>query len=163
MVTFERVRCFAFLTPARNQRDYWELLSHGELPGLQMIQIEQDLPDNCFAACVASILELPINKVPNFVGLHGHRWFRELIEWLRPLGLGVIFVSHSSCNEAPAGYSILSVTSLRGDFNHAVVALDGSVVWDPSPSREMGFGDKQYWVVFTLLDASVLQRFIGHQ
>lgn len=45
---------------------------------------------NCFAACVATILELNIESVPNFCALYPEAdgtWYREFINWLAPRGL----------------------------------------------------------------------------
>jgi hypothetical protein len=44
---------------------------------------------NCLAACVASLLEIPLEDVPNFcaLGSGDGRWFKNLNDWLRPFGL----------------------------------------------------------------------------
>lgn len=43
---------------------------------------------NCFTACVASILELPIDAVPNFCVDYGEgEWWIELEKWLAPRAL----------------------------------------------------------------------------
>lgn len=48
---------------------------------------------NCFAACVASILEIPLEEVPNFCGLHPEpdgTWYREFLRWLSERGLAAM-------------------------------------------------------------------------
>lgn len=42
---------------------------------------------NCFAACLASLLEIPIDGIPNFHAMHGSGWVLPCCEWLRPMGL----------------------------------------------------------------------------
>jgi hypothetical protein len=43
---------------------------------------------NCFAACVASILELNLDSVPNFCADNADtEWYMQFIKWLAPRGL----------------------------------------------------------------------------
>src|SRR5262245_45006179 len=84
---------------------------------------------NCFAACVASVIELPIEKVPNFV-LEGDRWFDAAAEWLDERGYTLLWVKRDAVacgylDPRPlinAGhYLIVSGTSPRGEFLHCVI------------------------------------------
>ena len=91
---------------------------------------------NCFAACVASILEVGIDDVPNYVdGLWFHRWQN----WLaRQHGL-VLFSQESNLLRPPppGRHVIVGVESPRfAGKMHAVVGLDGAIVWDPHPDPE---------------------------
>lgn len=122
-----------------------------------MKEVEQVGSDDCFAACVASIFELPLSDIPNFVGDRGPQWFSGLLAWLEPRGYSALFVDFSEECHRPRGYSILSAWSVRGPFNHAVVALNGKVVWDPSPLRHQGIGGWRYWTVITALDPSMMR------
>jgi hypothetical protein len=88
---------------------------------------------NCFSACVASILELPLSEVPYFMGwtkAEGSLWFARFVEWLRPRGLYPM--CFNGCAWVPDGFHILSGRSPRGDFDHSVVAFGGVVPLDPS-------------------------------
>ena len=106
---------------------------------------------NCFSACVASLLELPLSEVPYFMGdapiEEPYDWFQGFLEWLRPLGWWAMCLNLD--NEwRPDGLCILSGKSPRGDFSHSVVArgrggthfeIKGHplvVEHDPHPSRE---------------------------
>lgn len=100
---------------------------------------------NCFAACVASLLELPLDEVPNFCAIASN-WFAEFNLWLRERGLYALALDLS--NEwRPEGLHILSGPSPRGaggeDELHSVVANGRDVVHDPHPSRAglTGFKD----------------------
>lgn len=47
---------------------------------------------NCFQACLASILELKLDEVPNFCVKYGDdTWWPELIRWLTKLELGALY------------------------------------------------------------------------
>lgn len=98
---------------------------------------------NCMAACVASVLELPLDAIPD---LRGDHQYAILSSWLMTLDLGIF-----SLGFAPAlpladftsrhtfwgtGFAIAGGKSPRGDFGHAVVMrYDGKIVHDPHPSR----------------------------
>jgi len=48
---------------------------------------------NCFQAALASLLELPLKRVPDFCNIYpleGREWYDRYIEWLRRRGLSVI-------------------------------------------------------------------------
>ncbi len=61
---------------------------------------------NCYAACVASILETSLEDLPPYVAVRRPNW-------------------------EPPGYSIASVRVRDGSI-HAVVCLDGQIVHDPA-------------------------------
>jgi hypothetical protein len=102
---------------------------------------------NCFATCVAMLLDLDVDDVPNFVHA-GDFWWSDFTDWLNDRGFSAIVVcmrtkgawsgsmacwSHALC--------IVSGPSPRGDFDHAIVGrmtgAEGAelyeVVHDPHP------------------------------
>lgn len=115
-----------------------------------MIRVDQtvfEVPGgNCFSACVASLLELPIEQVPYFMGDEPFDteprddWFPTLLDWLEPRGWWAVPVPLNN-DWRPSGLCILSGKSPRGDFDHSVVAMGRGcgepleVVHDPHPSR----------------------------
>lgn len=109
---------------------------------------------NCFAACVASILEVPIDSLPNHFsdGEAPDRWLDLWVDFLRPYGLGIIYADEMFSRQ-PQGYAIAEMAVQDHPWNHAVVCLDGAVIHDP-----LGAGYKfervVRWYVFTALDAS---------
>lgn len=99
-------------------------------------------PDgNCLSACLASLLELPLDEVPHFTG---EGWRHRLDEWLAARGQWVLAFAPpepSSLDDAAAwldaavrGYAIVSGRSPRG-LLHATVWRGGELVHDPHPSR----------------------------
>lgn len=98
---------------------------------------------NCFSACVASLLEIPIDEVPYFMGDHleddGGAWFERFNAWLRERGWWSVCFKLDS-DWRPAGYHILSGKSPRAGERryalHSVVALGGDIVHDPHPDRD---------------------------
>jgi hypothetical protein len=118
---------------------------------------------NCFAACLASILEMVVSVVPNFPLLHGDmEWIYRCNQWLWPKGLGLLAVapppehidSFLTMMAESGAYFIVSGESGLG-CEHAVIYKDGKLVHDPMPG---GDGIKEvrcYFVLFALNPASV--------
>lgn len=116
---------------------------------------ERGILGNCYQACLASVLGIPLDTVPHFVALHGPEqlgagpiWWAEARRWIRrehdrDLAMFDITPEHPTPCSMYAGepadwqaFGIGSVPSPRGPFEHAVVVnLDGDVVHDPHPSR----------------------------
>ena len=122
-----------------------------------MIPIEQTIltpPDgNCFAACVASILEVPLAEVPS---VPEPAWWPALEAWLAPRGLAVLhFAVRPEDIYRPPGYAILHADAPRDpEVKHAVVVRDGEIVWNPHPMRHLGVGAHRGFTVFVALDPS---------
>lgn len=89
---------------------------------------------NCFSACVAMILELPISEVPFFM-VPGE-WWDRFSDWSNARGFRPLFYQDPAT--PPPGYSIAGGTHVRGHFLkglHACLAFDGRIVFDPNPLR----------------------------
>ncbi len=89
-------------------------------------------PDgNCFQASVASILEIPIESVPD--PGHDDLWFDRFRRWcisthaLEPFMLDV---NHSV---TPSGFHLIGGASRTGGLYHCVVGFAGEMVHDPHP------------------------------
>lgn len=92
---------------------------------------------NCFQACVASILEIPLEGSFNHGLLSDEEWFDKFNEWLVQYGLASVFIECSP--EKP-----LNSTALRGIhiaemetegslLKHAVVINGDKIIHDPMP------------------------------
>lgn len=113
---------------------------------------------NCLAACIASILEVPLNEVPE---CDGGAIGAVLMKWLAARNLFLVRVPIQSRREDGSawafffGYSILIAKSPR-EGSHAVVVKDGKIAHDPHPDREQGVADWESYFLFATLDASKL-------
>lgn len=107
---------------------------------------------NCFATCVACLLELDPAIVPNFVAKRGD-WWAGLQDWLVERGYFAIEVDYKADQPAtfwPLPGDVLCIVngkSPRGDHTHSVICkteiVDGAIrnsrfVWvhDPHPSND---------------------------
>lgn len=106
--------------------------------------------DNCFSACVASVLELQIEDVPDFMyrdGKLNDAWFDEFIEWLRPQGLSaMIVVCHEADFPLKDAYYLIGGKAKRG-IMHSVVGFNSEIVHDPFPLGS-GFSEVVDYIVF---------------
>jgi len=87
---------------------------------------------NCVSACIASILEAPIEEVPFFFGPPDVGWLRAHT-WLWRRGLHLLQVD-TRADWIVCGYMVLEGPSPRG-LGHAVVGYAGVMTHDPHPSR----------------------------
>lgn len=117
---------------------------------------QTDEGGDCFAACLASILELPIDGFPNFLdsrpygnGGWFHRWQLWLYEHYRA---ELIWWESRETMPDPAGLAwwIASVRCGSGLF-HAVVFYADEFRWDPAPAES-----KRVWTLDDVVDAVAL-------
>lgn len=109
---------------------------------------------NCFAACIASLLELPIHEVPNVEVLFDDTpfWYEVTEVFLASKGLTLVSDDRFKCfhpdlckqseewisvtsRELKDLYYLVSGTSIRG-FQHMTIWQNGKLAWDPYPTRE---------------------------
>ncbi len=109
---------------------------------------------NCVAACVASILELPLDEVPNFI--EADEFWDDLNGWLAKRGLYIIVVPADG--RVPRGYHIIDGRSKSGPWNHVVVGYEGKMVHDPNPKRRGIKGAPEAYWVFVTTDPAEAQR-----
>jgi hypothetical protein len=114
-----------------------------------MIRVDQTTfgkpAGNCFAACVASLLELRLEDVPFFMDAGpGGEWFDAFNAWLKTRGLYSLQFLVSNPNTPgqewfPAGLHLMGGASPRHPVDsgilHCVVADNGEIIHDPNPAR----------------------------
>lgn len=112
---------------------------------------------NCLAACVASLLEMPITEVPNvevFYHIDEPFYWEVLWRWLGSYGyqLGIddrfrCFHGDDTKSEFKEvlkdEYYLVSGKSSRG-FQHICIYKNGQLVHDPHPSKE-GLMTEEYF------------------
>lgn len=125
---------------------------------------------DCMAASIASVLELPLSSVPNFVAIgrtqHPDQpnpltdsqsdWWYYLRDWLAPRGF-MFFEFPADAHPAilsALGYHLIAGDSPRGDWKHVVVGYRGNVVHDPHPDRT-GLRKIDFYGVFVALNPEV--------
>lgn len=92
-----------------------------------------DKNGNCFAACVASVMECELEDVPEITSHEPDEWFEPIRAWLAGKGLDSLNLSVAGSSWRPMGYAVAGVPSPRGAFMHAVVTYGNKIVHDPHP------------------------------
>lgn len=93
---------------------------------------------NCLQAVVASLLDLPLDKVPHF--LESPDWWVALVTFMRTQGLNIYRLPAS----APAPQFGVAIGPSSRGVTHAIAYCDGAD-WDPHPSRD-GLVDVDFFV-----------------
>jgi hypothetical protein len=109
---------------------------------IAVVQTRTGENGNCFAACLASILEVPLHVVPEFGG--DDVWLDNIQAFLAGFGLYYVQVASDDPIIETAFahgevFHTIEGTSPRGG-QHAVVGLNGSIVHDPHPEDGTGRG-----------------------
>ena len=114
---------------------------------------------DCMSAAVASLLELPLEKVPYFKGMGQREWFIGLLEFLEKEGYefhGTRYPNTPSLKECPNvdGYVIASVPSgtFEGVYHSVIVDMDFRVIHDPNPNKKwqgeaVRFKARDWWMI----------------
>lgn len=119
---------------------------------------------DCERSVIASLLELPIEKVPHFGegDVDEHTFHLRINTFLRQFNMGMVNVPL----EAIAMFNAVGMVGIHHEisgpspryimgYDHAVVGFDGKIVHDPHPSRE-GVREARYAGIFIILDPSKL-------
>jgi len=93
---------------------------------------------NCFAACVASLLELKIEEIwegDEFDATmqSNAAWWWGWRTWLNSRGYDLVHVNNGAWFLPPKGYAIANGISKSSEIRHSVIVLNGELVHDPHP------------------------------
>lgn len=124
-----------------------------------MIPVDQTICDfkkgNCYQACVASIFEVELTCIPNFMG-HGPDRFVEIWDaWADMQGLAVFDLDLTRNNNwleiFKGAYVVVTGLSPRDkNHYHSVVFYNGVMVHDPHPDKTGIIGKPEIATVFAL-------------
>lgn len=116
---------------------------------------------NCYATCIACLLDLEVEDVPNFcVDYPADEWFQETQRWLAKRGTGTVYYTggQTALDELtalyPAAYCIVAGPGPRG-CDHVVIYRGGEMVHDPHPSGA-GLVEVEGVELFVVLDPSLV-------
>lgn len=92
---------------------------------------------NCMAACWASILEVPIESVPDYqaVDAAGGSWMNTVNTWLSKHHGRIYYELHNWVTPAviPDGFHLINGDGGGAAAGHSCVGFFGRLVWDPHP------------------------------
>lgn len=107
---------------------------------------------NCLQATVASILDLNLDDVPNFMDAPEEIGFWGLFhQYLRSRGFLALEIQRATLILEPDCYYLAHGDSPRG-VKHSVIYRKGRLVHDPHPSREGLVRDPDYICLLVPID-----------
>lgn len=90
---------------------------------------------NCVQACVASILELELNEVPNFIAITTpEQWELHFRNFFKSNGFSVIRVPDEYILDGY--YLVVGETNRNPDILHMCIYFNGVLAHDPHPSQQ---------------------------
>ncbi len=114
-----------------------------------MIKVYQDKPNNCTQASVASLLELPIEEVPNFI--ESKDWAYEEIKFFKSKGFNYAVYHPSMPEDAEelksklkedGGINSCFLATVRLEYGNktyyhsVIIDSDLNIVFDPCPYED---------------------------
>lgn len=95
---------------------------------------------NCFTACLASMLDLEIDKVPDFANMverKGQNWFNRVQGWLYRRNIECLFIVTESPEVTFKGIYCIEIGDCERSTvaTHAVILKNGLFHFDPHPSK----------------------------
>lgn len=107
---------------------------------------------NCYAACLASLLEIPLDRVPD--DLTGPDWLDRANAFLVQYRLRAMTFAWDTERPWPFGpvWHVVSGRSPRGNWQHACVGFGGFVDHDPHPEGGGLVGTEREIDIFVTID-----------
>lgn len=125
-----------------------------------MRQQKQTLSNNCFATCVANLLNLDVDEVPNLCHLHGEEdgpswWQVEAQKWLIDHGWFMVELQWGAISAPiPESYPVIVNGMGARGRKHSVIghietsynSMSMSVRYDFDPHEENSFLETVEWI-----------------
>ena len=126
-----------------------------------MIPVDQTITNfetgNCMQACVASIFELPLDDVPNFMKDGKDNYANNIKIWSKEMGLSILDVELNEDFEKYMSncYMVAVGKSPRGTkdwHRHGVIWFNGEMTHDPHPLKAGIDGKPEFFTIFIIND-----------
>ena len=114
-----------------------------------MIKVYQELENDCFQACIASILGCNIENIPNCYDNGIENFKNKWYEWEKDKPFHLIDMD---LNKDTMGWmkDIVMIAvgkSPRGDYNHCVIMKNNKIIHDPHPDNEGIIGKPLFYTL----------------
>lgn len=112
---------------------------------------------NCLQACVASLLEVPLEEIPNFTDwmnwddYDDNSWWTKYEDFMEQFGLQPIGIDPNG-NWKPRGWHMIVGKSPRHDCDHVIVAYNGEPEHDPYPGGNCELQSKAAYEFFVVVN-----------
>ena len=132
-----------------------------------MKPIQQSIFDfehgDCFRACVASIFELPLSAIPNFMEEGPEFFWDKLSDWTNKFNLKALDITFSSDEFHLFWLKDVWVIAMgksprNANFDHCVVWYNGKMKHDPHPDNLGTMGEPHTFTVFIVKNLSRMKE-----
>ena len=118
--------------------------------------------DTCWPDCIACLLEVKPERVPNFVKLYRGKYMDMTRLWLKEnFRKGLVYIPARAFMETgvlrqnnpigPEGYSMGHMTMVDGRAMHVVICYNGGVLYDNGEDRSAEYGQIEgYFVIYDI-------------
>ena len=97
-------------------------------------RMEQRNETDCLRCCLAMVLGVGYESVPDFVATHNTAWPSECENWLSQRRMGLLMMSSPPQYVTPWLPVIAQGPTARSDYHHCVVVIPDRII-DPHPSQ----------------------------
>lgn len=109
---------------------------------------------NCMQAAIASLLDMDLEQVPNWVELPDDDWQMEFLNWLWRNGYefhgempGSYIDSITDYTQGVRGHVVVKGTSNYPKGHMVVYRVDGKLSHDPSPAGRGVYEVQGFWMI----------------
>lgn len=100
-------------------------------------RVIQRTPFGCARCCVAMLLDIPYDDVPDFVAEHGEWWARKLNDWLKPRGYALL-ITKGGATFVPDFLRVMAMFDATDDKpGHCVVVTKDKIIDPHEPPKEL--------------------------
>jgi len=123
---------------------------------------------NCFSACIASILELPLVEIPNFMQDGEEKFDYHVEQFEKDFGIGIVDFDYTNQIESLPDFIILmknrylvatSPSPRNKNYNHATVWYNGNLAHDPHPDKTGLLEPPKLFTIMMVVDARKLSSY----
>lgn len=122
-----------------------------------MIPVMQTKPTNCLEACIASLLEVRIEDIPDLEAYTDGPWMKKLNEWLE-INYQVVYMEVQILSKEVSKFFqdkdffhiIIGKTLRSSKIRHAIIARQGKMLHDPYPGG-LGVLDDEFLMIGILV------------
>ena len=130
-----------------------------------MIPVSQTIFDfnhgNCFQACVASLFEVKLGKIPAFMKDGPEKFWKNLNIWCDSqnlIALGIEFLEDAWKNFNDTYFIANGISPrdpVKKEKRHAVIWYNGDMAHDPHPSGDGLIDGVEFFTVFIVKDMTL--------
>jgi len=102
---------------------------------------------NHISACLASLVEVPIDSVPKFEEMSESEMKLTMAIWLKSIGYIIEFHNSSPLPRISHMIEYIAIDRTQFGKQHAVIKKEGNVIHNPHPDKIEIFNTEEFWFI----------------